>query len=74
MVRRGVSLVPYGEIKDLIDQLKEKGVEVSFVRHTPGRFDYSDSKEVEANCDDVVYVEVNVQADYMKNIENESEQ
>lgn len=74
MVRRGVSLVPYGEIKDLIDQLKEKGVEVSFVRHTPGRFDYSDSKEVEANFDDVVSVEVNVQADYMKNMEKKSEQ
>lgn len=74
MVCRGVSLVPYGEIKDLIDQLKEKGCEVSFVRHTPGRFDYSDSEEVEANCDDVVSVEVNVQADYMKNMEKESEQ
>lgn len=62
-----MNLVPYGEIKDLIDLLKEKGVEVSFVRHTPGRFDYSDSEEVEANCDDVVSVEVNVQVDYMKN-------
>lgn len=62
-----MNLVPYGEIKDLIDQLKEKGVEVSFVRHTSGRFDYSDSEEVEANCDDVVSVEVNVQADYLKN-------
>lgn len=69
-----MSLVSYGEIKDLIDQLKKKGVKVSFVRHTPGRFDYSDSEEVEANCDDVVSVEVNVQADYMKNIEKESEQ
>ena len=62
-----MNLVPYGEIKNLIDQLKEKGVEVSFVRHTPGRFDYSDSEDVEANCDDVVSVEVNVQADYLKN-------
>lgn len=62
-----MSLVSYVEIKDLIDQLKEKGVEVSFVRHTPGRFDYSDSEEAEANCDDVVSVEVNVQVDYLKN-------
>ena len=62
-----MSLVSYGEIKDLIDQLKNKGVEVSFVRHTPGRFDYSDSVEVELNCDDVVSVDVYVQADYMKN-------
>lgn len=68
-----MNLVPYGEIKDLIGQLKEKGVEVSFVRHTPGRFDYSDSEEAEANCDDVVSVEVNVQADYIKNKEKESE-
>ena len=62
-----MSLVSYGEIKDLVDQLKKKGIEVSFVRHTPWRFDYSDSEEVEANCDDVVSVEVNVQADYLKN-------
>lgn len=62
-----MSRVSYGEIKGLIDQLKKKGVEVSFVRHKPGRFDYSNSEEAEANCDDVVSVEVNVQADYLKN-------
>lgn len=62
-----MNLVPYGEIKNLIDQLKEKGVEMTFYRHTPGRIDYSDSVEVELNRDDVVSVDVYTQADYMKN-------